>query len=91
MMKSAKKRTSGCQRKGSKKNVASVNKAILSDLLGNISKTAEQALRSKDPQDKARKLEKVCTLAKRAMDQSPSSITLKPKPKAAAPARSEKK
>ena len=61
------------------KNVIKVSEARLKRILGNLSKTAEEVLLTKDFNDKTKKkLEKVCSLAKEAMDQHPTSFSSAP-------------
>lgn len=56
-----------------------VSEVRLKRILGNLSKAAEEVLLTKEFNDKTKKkLEKVCSLAKEAIDQHPTSFSSAP-------------
>ena len=68
-----------------------VSEARLTIILDTLSKTAEDALSSRDLSDKTKKkIERVCRLAKSALDQQPTRLTASPSKTSKRQARSSK-
>jgi len=74
-------RRRACSRK---ENVRMVSEARLTRILGSLSRTAEDALSSQDLSDRTKKkIERVCQLAKTALEQQPTRLAAEPMGKAA--------
>lgn len=76
-------RKRACSRK---ENVRTASEARLTRILGSLSRTAEDALVSQDLSEKTKKkIERVCQLARTALEQQPTRLAEEP------PARAPKK